>query len=126
MYEKVAELTGIVRNQLKKKPILYVVILGAAITRLLAVLFSTYLILWINVNMMADDMSEAEKKEKSSAAKSIYINIMVASALICVFVLPIIGKVCDVIDPRKIMPFAFMARCGTTYMFWLLTSPESF
>lgn len=48
IFEKVAELTNLVKKQLKKKPILYIVILGAAITRLLAVLFSTYLILWIN------------------------------------------------------------------------------
>ena len=50
---------------------------------------------------------------------------MVASALICIFVLPVIGKICDIVDPRKIMPFAFLSRCGTTYMFWLLKDPES-
>lgn len=64
LFEKVAELTTIVKKQLKKKPILYIVILGAAITRLLAVLFSTYLILWINVHFMAsDNMSEEEVQE---------------------------------------------------------------
>lgn len=50
---------------------------------------------------------------------------MVASALICVFVLPALGKLCDVVDPRKIMPFAFLTRCSTTYFFWLLKSPGS-
>lgn len=117
-----AELTDIVKGQLKKKPILYIVILGAAITRLLAVLFSTYLILWINIHfLIAGDMTQ----ENSDKAKDIYIRIMVASALICIFVLPVIGKICDVVDPRKIMPFAFLARCSTTYLFWLLKTPES-
>ena len=51
---------------------------------------------------------------------------MVASAFICVFVLPGIGKLCDTVDPRKIMPLAFLARCWTTYMFWLLEKPDSF
>lgn len=50
---------------------------------------------------------------------------MVASALICVIVLPVVGKLCDTIDPRKIMPVAFLARCFTTYLFWLLKAPDS-
>lgn len=122
-----AELTDIVKIQLKKKPILYVVILGAAVTRLLAVLFSTYLILWINIHfIVTSDMSPEEAKVNSDKAKDIYIRIMVASALICIFVLPVFGKLCDVVDPRKIMPFAFLARCATTYFFYLLQSPESY
>ena len=51
---------------------------------------------------------------------------MVASAAVCVFILPLIGKLCDTVDPRKIMPLAFMARCWTTYMFWLLEKPNTF
>jgi len=50
---------------------------------------------------------------------------MVASALLCIFVLPVLGKLCDTIDPRKIMPVAFLARCSTTYMFWLVKDPRS-
>lgn len=50
---------------------------------------------------------------------------MVASALICIIVLPLVGKLCDTVDPRKIMPIAFLARCSTTYMFWRLESPEN-
>jgi MFS-type transporter involved in bile tolerance (Atg22 family) len=106
---------------LKKKPILYIVIMGASITRLLSVLFSTYLILWINHNIIIEGVDNIkESHEQQNLAKDIYINIMVTSALICIFVLPIIGKLCDTIDPRKIMPIAFLARCATTYMFWLL------
>lgn len=50
---------------------------------------------------------------------------MVASAMICIFVLPVFGKLCDVVDPRKIMPFAFLARCSTTYLFTFLKDPAS-
>lgn len=124
LVEKVAELTTIVKRQLAKKPILYIVIMGAAITRLLAVLFSTYLILWINQSyQVTNEMSHEEAIEQRGKAKDIYINIMVASALICVFFLPAIGKICDIVDPRNIMPIAFLARCSTTYLFWLLKKP---
>ena len=91
-------------------------ILGASITRLLSVLFSTYLILWINRNIIIEGaISADEAKQLQGHAKDIYIKIVVASALICTIVLPIVGKLCDVIDPRKIMPIAFLARCFTTY-----------
>mmetsp|Transcript_8687 Transcript_8687/g.14735 ORF Transcript_8687/g.14735 Transcript_8687/m.14735 type:complete len:104 (-) Transcript_8687:477-788(-) len=47
LVEKVAQLTIIVRKAMNENPILLVLMFGASITRLLAVLFSTYLILWI-------------------------------------------------------------------------------
>lgn len=99
-------------------------ILGASITRLLSVLFSTFLILWINKDMVTAESGSALRKQQESEAKDIYINIMVSSALICIIVLPLIGKLCDTVDPRKIMPFAFVSRSLITYMFWRLTSPQ--
>ena len=39
--------TQVVSKELKKKPILTMCVVGSAITRLLSVLFSNYLILWI-------------------------------------------------------------------------------
>jgi len=45
--DKMMKFTRIVKKELKKKPILTTCLLGASITRLLSVLFSTYLILWI-------------------------------------------------------------------------------
>ena len=44
---KVVELTHIVHNEIAHNPILIVLMVGATITRLLSVLFSTYLLLWI-------------------------------------------------------------------------------
>ena len=46
-YDKVAELTSIVCIEIKENPILVVSMIGGTITKLLSVLFSTYLILWI-------------------------------------------------------------------------------
>lgn len=125
LIDKVSDLTTLMRSHLKKKPILYVVITGAAITRLLAVLFSTYLLLWISMFHGGEDLTEEQQVAARKQSQDIYIRIMVASALICVVVLPVFGKVCDVFDPRKIMPFAFLTRCATTYLFWLLESPDS-
>ena len=46
-WQKIVELTLIVNNEMAHNPILVVLMLGATITRLLSVLFSTYLLLWI-------------------------------------------------------------------------------
>ena len=46
-WQKIVELTLIVNNEMAHNPILLLLMLGAAITRLLSVLFSTYLLLWI-------------------------------------------------------------------------------
>jgi len=47
LMQKTITFTEIVMKELKQKPILVLCIIGATITRLLSVLFSTYLILWI-------------------------------------------------------------------------------
>jgi hypothetical protein len=46
-YAKVKGLTIVVIKEMKAKPILLVSVIGATITRLISVLFSSYLILWI-------------------------------------------------------------------------------
>ena len=122
-------LTNLVVKQLKRKPILTICIIGASITRLISVLFCTYLILWINTFIKR----EAEKcpyavcpLKDTKVAKDIYIQIMCGSALLSCVVLPIFGKLCDVFDPRKIISLAFLSRCVTTYLFYLLKEPQTF
>ena len=46
-WSKIVELTLIVHNEIAHNPVLLILMLGATITRLLSVLFSTYLLLWI-------------------------------------------------------------------------------
>lgn len=45
--EKIERFTRLVKEELLSKPILVTTMIGSSITRLIAVLFSTYLILWI-------------------------------------------------------------------------------
>ena len=47
LFQKIRSLTLITTNELKKNPLLTICMVGATITKLLSVLFSTYLILWI-------------------------------------------------------------------------------
>ena len=58
--EKVAELTTIVIQELNERPVLTLYIIGASITRIIAVLFSTYLILWIQSFCTAETLFSTE------------------------------------------------------------------
>ena len=94
-------------------------IIGACITRLLSVLFSSYLILWIQQfakNGILKDINEG---------KTIYVNMMLYSVVLSSLVFPFVGKFCDTYSPKKTVPFAFLFRCSTTYMFWLLERPDT-
>jgi hypothetical protein len=47
MWDKIKELTIIVYIELRTNPILIVGIIGGTIVRLIGIIFSTYLIIWI-------------------------------------------------------------------------------
>jgi len=47
LYRKIADLSLTVILELKHNPLLIALIFGASITRLISILFSTFLILWI-------------------------------------------------------------------------------
>lgn len=51
-------------------------------------------------------------------AKAIYINIMVITVVLSTVVFPLVGKLCDSVDPRKIVPVAFSLRSASTYFFY--------
>ena len=113
------KLTEIVKYELEVKPILGICIIGACITRLLSVLFSSYLILWIQQFAKNGILRDRDQ------GKEIYINMMLYSVVLSSFVFPFVGKFCDTYSPRKTVPFAFLFRCSTTYMFWLLDRPDT-
>ena len=50
---------------------------------------------------------------------------MIYSVAVSAIVFPIIGKCCDMMDPKKTVPFAFFFRSVTTIMFWQLDQPDS-
>ena len=109
--------TKIVKKEIRKKPILTTCLVGSSITRLLSVLFSTYLILWIQ---------HFKGFETGSKSKDVYFNMMMISVAISSIVLPIMGKYIDKAPAIRIVPYAFMARCACTYMFYLLKAPDSY
>lgn len=110
--------------QLKEEPILVISIIGATITRLLAVLFSTYLILWIQ-KFYEEDSSLYIGINDKDRPKQIYMEIMLMSVGVAFILFPIFGKICDTVDPGKIIPVAFFFRFITTIFFYNLKSPES-
>ena len=57
--------------------------------------------------------------------KTIYVNMMLYSVVLSSLVFPFVGKFCDTYSPKKTGPFAFLFRCSTTYMFWLLERPDT-
>ena len=117
--DKVKKISVTVYQNLRDKPILVVCIIGAAITRLIAVLFSTYLILWIQ------KFAEEGILKSSSIGKEIYMEIMLISVAFSTILFPVIGKLCDSMDPAKLVPSAFLMRCASTCMFCFLERPDT-
>jgi predicted MFS family arabinose efflux permease len=108
-------LAGMVQKQLNEQPILLVCLIGSSITKLLSVLFSTYLILWIQ---SFDNLTEDD-------SKNIYFNMMVISVLISTMILPCLAKFIDNSPAIRIVPFTFLIRFVFCLMFSTLTSPNS-
>lgn len=98
-----------------KKPILITTIIGGTITRLITVLFSTYLVLWI----------QSFKGITPEQAKDIYFTMMMISVVVSCIVLPILGKFIDNSPAIRLAPWAFLARCIFTFFFYLLNAPNS-
>lgn len=113
---KLYKFTDLVKEQLNDQPILLVCLIGSGITKLVSVLFSTYLILWIqSFDTLVD-------KEYS---KNIYFNMMVISVLISTMILPLIAKHIDNSPAIKVVPYTFIARCVFTILFSMLKTPDS-
>lgn len=46
------------------------------------------------------------------------------SVVLGVLLVPLVGKLADVIDPRCILPTAFLGRCGAIVMFLFVEDPS--
>jgi len=119
------ELTLIVFEEMYQNPVLFMCMVGGTITKLISVLFSTYLILWIQTFVTGSNGSPKILSSKEQG-KQIYSNIMVIATLISAFVLPLVGKLCDLYSPKYTIPFAFIFRSGTTILFSYIEDPRSF
>lgn len=82
LIEKVGKFNEICKEELTSKPILRLCIVGASITRLITVLYSIYLILWIK---------SFDQYSDSDSSKTIYLNIMIAAVIMATIMLPFIG-----------------------------------
>ena len=91
-------------------------LVGASITRLLSVLFSTYLILWIQ---SFPGLSQDEQ------SKNIYFNMMIISVVISSIVLPVLGRYIDNCSAIKLVPWAFLMRAGCMVLFYFVKQPDS-
>ena len=105
---------------MRQKPVILISIIGAAIIRLFAVLFSTYLLLWIQ------SYSYNGVLESINDSKTIYMQIMLMSVGISTVLFPIVGWLIDIYQPAKMVPVAFMLRCTTTYFFYKLDRPDTY
>jgi len=125
LHLKIAKLTGVFLHEVRAKPVLSLSVAGATITRLLSVLFSTYLILWIQ--HFADDPGDGTEPVLAdrNAGKTIYMNMMVISVVLSALVLPLVGRLCDSFPASQTVPFAFLLRCSSTILFCGLTAPDS-
>lgn len=114
--EKMGRFTAVVLAELKSKPVLLMCLVGTGITKLLTVLFSTYLILWIQ---SFPDFSDGAR------SKNVYFNMLVISVAISSLVLPLLGRYIDSSPAIKLVPYAFMSRCVCCYLFSMLRAPDT-
>ena len=119
------DLTKIAATEMRENPVLGICMVGASITRLLSVLFSTYLILWIQT-FVSGELGNPKLVESREAGKTIYQNIMVISVLVSAFVFPFVGTACDYYSPKAMIPAAFLLRAFMTYLFSFVTDPSSY
>ena len=118
IWGKIVELTLIVNNEIWHNPILLILMFGATITRLLSVLFSTYLLLWIQTFAKPiPEFNDGNALITRDEGKTIYQNVSVISVLVSAFVFPFVGTICDTYSPRIIIPFSFVFRAIMTVLF---------
>lgn len=116
---KIGALSSQVKRQLQTEPILIVCLIGNSIVKLLAVLFSNYLVLWI-ASFKSKGLLESDQQ-----GKEIYIKIMLLAVIVSSIIFPFVGKLIDSVNPRKVIPVAFTFRAILCVYFHYLTAPDS-
>lgn len=93
---------------------------GAAIIRLIALLFSTFLLLWIT-SFVDDGILESE-----AVSKTIYQKVILAATIATICLLPILGILGDRIPSKVLIPVAFALRGLCGYSFIWIKNPDTF
>ena len=86
-------------------------LLSAMVIRLVTVIFSVYLLLW--VTSFVDTGILANEKE----AALLYSSIAITAIIIATFFVPISGYVADKVSPRICIPVAFFSRAIIVFGF---------
>lgn len=89
------------------------------IIRLVSVLFSVYMLLWLSSFVATGELPD------QNAALSIYRQITMISMILTGVLLPVIGHLADKTPSRLIIPVAFFIRCVACLNFVTLSSPNS-
>ena len=90
--------------------------IGAAIIRLIAVLFSNFLLLWITSFVDEGLINEGDSKD-------LYQKIILSATVATILLLPLLGSLADKVPSTVIIPIAFTLRGICGYSFIWMTDP---
>lgn len=109
--EKVRYLTSKVLKEITsdiKYPICF---LGVMVTKLVAILYSIYLMLWMT------SFVESGVLESDERAKTLYSQVLTGAMIGTLFALPVFGKIADTAPISVFLPVAFLVRGVIAYQF---------
>ena len=104
-------LTSEALNEVLERPKYIFCFVCLLVSRLIAVLFSVYLQLWV---MSFQQSGVLASKEESDA---IYMRVVTGALVSILVVAPVFGFVSDKADPRIIVPSSFFVRGVIAFMF---------
>ena len=104
----------------KSHPKYFLCFIGSMVVRLVTVLFSVYLLLWVT-SFVDSGVLESEEE-----AKTVYQQGVLIALLGTLVMLPIAGIAADRIPPKYVIPVAFVLRGICSFTFMGITSPTSY
>lgn len=117
--EKVGRISSRVWETIKSDIKYPVCLLAAMITRLFAILFSVYMLLWVT------SFVDSGVLESENEAKAIYTRMVVMSMIFTVCSLPLIGYMSDTAPSHITIPFTFGARALILFGFMSIKRPDT-
>lgn len=102
--EKVTYLTRKVYNLIKSDVKYPLCFLGVMVTKLVAILYSIYLMLWMT------SFVESGVIESDERVKLLYSSVLTGAMIGTLFALPLFGKIADTAPIEVFLPIAFLLR----------------
>jgi len=94
--------------------------ISAMVVRLISVLFSVYMLLWIESFVSTGYLADENE------SLSIYRRIIMISMILTGVLLPFLGHLADKTPSKVLIPIAFFIRCVAAFMFITLERPDTF